>query len=148
MVYALEVTQHQHYIAMGVVGEYGTRAAPSSVNQKEAVHLASTSRKLSMIKLKDLKGTTKAFSTVYTTVLYFESLVGVMRASSPSMSHVASAYSLNSSGRGTTFSSFLEFMVSIQSCGCVRRMRSCVCACDKGFENVRLLPHVKPPYKS
>ena len=54
-----------------------------------------------------------------------------MRASSPSMSNVASAYSSNSSGRGTTFSSLMEFMVCVLSCGCVRRMCSCVCACEQ-----------------
>ena len=77
-----------------------------------------------------------------------------MRASSPSMSNVASAYSLKSSGRGTTFSSFMEFMVCVLSCGCVRRMCSCVCACeqiartrsgDKGFKNVPAPARQTPP---
>ena len=77
-----------------------------------------------------------------------------MQASSPSMSNVASAYSLNSSGRGTTFSSFMEFMVCVLSCGCVRRMCSCVCACeqiartrggDKGFKNGPVPARQTPP---
>ena len=56
----------------------------------------------------------------------YKSLVGVMLASSRSMSNVASAYSLKFSLRGTTFFSFMEFMVCVLSCGCVRRMCSCV----------------------
>ena len=70
------------------------------------------------------------------------------------MSNVASAYSLNYGGRGTTFSSFMEFMVCVLSCGCVRRMCSCVCACeqiartrsgDKGFKNVPAPARQTPP---
>ena len=121
----------------------------------EAVHSTSTSRKLKLINLKDLKGTIQAFSTVYTTaVLYFQSLVLVMRACSASMYNVASTYSLNSSGRGTTFSSFMKFMACLLSCGCVRRMCSGVCACeqiartrsgDKGFKNVPAPARQTPP---
>ena len=39
IVYTLEATQRQHYIAVGVVGEDGTRAAPSSVQQKQFIRL-------------------------------------------------------------------------------------------------------------
>ena len=73
------------------------------------------------------------------------------------MSNVASAYSLNSSGRGTTITSCMEFVACVLSCGCVRRMCTCVCACeqiartksgDKEFKNVpapaRQLPPINP----
>ena len=78
-----------------------------------------------------------------------------MRASSPSVSNVASAYSLNSSGRGTTFFSFMAFMVCVLVCGCVRSTCfMCVCVYeqiarersgDKGFKfkNVSAPAHVK-----
>ena len=99
---------------------------------------------------------------IITHLLVLRSIIGyrtrlgnlVMRASSPSMSNVASTYSLNSSGRGTTFSSSMESMVCVLSCGCVRRMCSCVCACehiartrggDKGFKNVPAPARQTPP---
>ena len=65
--------------------------------------------------------------TALSAVYIYKSLVGVMLASSPSISNVASAYSLKSSVRGTSFFSFMEFMVYVLSCGCVRRICSCVC---------------------
>ena len=134
-------------------GRRGWDTCCSDFCTAEAVHSISTSR--IYINLKDLKGATKAFSTVYTTVLYFKSLVGVMRASSPSMScGLVVLIQLNSSGRGTTFSSFMVFVVCVLSCGCVRRTCSCMCVCvnrlhAKGAvtkdSKTCQLPHVKHP---
>ena len=54
------------------------------------------------------------------------------------MSNVASAYSLKYSVRGTTFSSFMEFMVCVLSCGCVRRMCSCEKIAHKRSDDIRV----------
>ena len=89
---------------------------------------------------------------IFITVLYFQSLVGVMRASSPSMSDVASVYSLNSSGRGTTFSSFIFHGLRTELRLCAENVQLCVCvnrlhargAVIKDSKTC-LLPHVKRP---
>ena len=52
------------------------------------------------------------------------------------MWNVASAYSLDSSGRGTTFFSSMAFIVCVLSYVFVRRMHNKLCVCHKGFKNV------------
>ena len=107
-------------------GRRGWDTCCSELCTAEAVH--STSQ-VEYYKSERPQRNNKIFSTAYTTVLYFQSVVGVMRAFSLSMSSVASTYSLISSGRGATFSSFVEFIASVLSCGslCAENVQLCVC---------------------